>query len=145
MSSRRRPTVMQWIGYSFGRRLPDELRDWVEFDLTGRNAYIRHLVRGMVPFLPIFAVFMMVPGPWWLRAQMVALGLVLGLIYCAAYMKQNRAHRLEKHGLDPDLKPERQRDEDARARVEYERLYRSEAGRAGSDGDVDEHGAGRLR
>ncbi|WP_299569312.1 DUF5313 family protein [uncultured Williamsia sp.] len=125
MSARRRPSPLQWIGYSFGRRLPDELRDWVREDLTGRHAYLRHLVRGMVPFIPIFVIFMLFPGPWWLRAQMVALGLVLGLIYSAAYMRQNRAHRLEKHGLDPDLKPARQQAEDDRARAEYERLYRS--------------------
>lgn len=125
MSARRRPSPLQWIGYSFGRRLPDELRDWVREDLTGRHAYVRHLVRGMVPFIPIFVIFMLFPGPWWLRAQMVALGLVLGLIYSAAYMRQNRAHRLEKHGLDPDLKPARQQAEDDRARAEYERLYRS--------------------
>ncbi|MEH3153800.1 MAG: DUF5313 family protein [Gordonia paraffinivorans] len=125
MSTRKRPSSLQWIGYAFGRRLPEDLRDWVRDDLTGRNAYVRHLVRGMVPFVPIFVIFMLFPGPWWLRAQMVALGLVLGLIYSAAYMKQNRAHRLEKHGLDPDLKPARQQAEDDRARSEYERLYRS--------------------
>ena len=125
MSTRKRPSPLQWIGYSFGRKLPDDLRDWVREDLTGRNAYVRHLVRGMVPFIPIFVIFMLFPGPWWLRAQMVALGLVLGLIYSAAYMKQNRAHRLDKHGLDPDLKPARQQAENDRTRTEYERLYRS--------------------
>ena len=121
--TRTRPTVWQWIGYAFGRTLDDDLRDWVRRDLLGRNFYIRHLVRGMVPFLPIFAVFMMFPGPWWLRAQMVALAAVLGLIYCAAYMDQNRRHRLGKHGIDPDLLPESRRRQAVADRAAYEAIY----------------------
>ncbi|MBJ7289336.1 DUF5313 family protein [Williamsia sp.] len=119
----KRPNIAQWIAYAFGRRLPDDLREWVRNDLTGRHAFGRHLIRGMVPFVPIFVVFMLIPGPWWLRAEMVALGLSLALIYSAAYMGQNRRHRLEKHGLDPDLRPARQQQEKDDDQKRYEAIY----------------------
>ncbi len=117
------PNIIQWIRYAFGGRLPDDLRDWVRHDLTGGHAFARHLFRGMVPFVPIFVVFMLVPGPWWLRVQMVALGLSLALIYSVAYMGQNRRHRLEKHGLDPDLRPLRQQRERDNDQKRYEAIY----------------------
>lgn len=119
----KRPSMIRWIGYAFGRQLPQEHQSWVLRDLTGRNAFGRHLFRGMVPFVPIFVVFMLIPGPWWLRAEMVALGLSLALIYSAAYMGQNRRHRLEKHGLDPELRPARQQQEKDDDQKRYEAIY----------------------
>ncbi|WP_327145954.1 DUF5313 family protein [Nocardia sp. NBC_01327] len=101
---RRRPTFPEWLGYTVGRPLPPDLRGWVLRDLTGKHAYTRHLVRGMVPFLPIFAVFLLLfPGPLWLRGAMSLLALILALFYCAAYMAPNRAYRLAQHGLPADL------------------------------------------
>lgn len=119
----KRPNIIAWIGYAFGRRLGDEYTPWVLKDLTGDHAFARHLFRGMVPFVPIFVVFMAFPGPWWLRAEMVALGLSLALIYSAAYMAQNRRHRLERHGLDPDLRPARAQQEKDDDRARYEAIH----------------------
>ncbi|MFP3671056.1 DUF5313 family protein, partial [Priestia sp. SIMBA_032] len=80
----------QWIAYSWGRKLPDELQDWVRHDLTGRWRVPRHLLRGMIPFLPVFALFLLFPGPIYLRLAMILLGLILALFYCSAYMQMNR-------------------------------------------------------
>ncbi|MDV7268228.1 DUF5313 family protein, partial [Rhodococcus oxybenzonivorans] len=33
--ARSRPTPFQWLGYAFGRRLPDSMQDWVRNDLIG--------------------------------------------------------------------------------------------------------------
>ncbi|MBJ8345887.1 DUF5313 family protein [Antrihabitans sp. YC2-6] len=99
----KRPNPIQWLGYAWGRKLPDEMRDWVRNDLTGRFAITKHLVRGMVPFAPIFVVFMLFPGPLALRGAMTLLALLLALFYCGAYRNQNRAHRLALHGLPVDL------------------------------------------
>ncbi|GAB2631395.1 DUF5313 family protein [Prescottella soli] len=99
----RRPNPLQWIGYSCGRKLPDSMQDWVRNDLVGDWAVPRHMIRSMVPFLPIFAAFFLFPGPLWLRGSMVLLGVFLALFFAAAYMEQNRRRRLEKHGLSPDL------------------------------------------
>ncbi|WP_040803811.1 DUF5313 family protein [Nocardia concava] len=104
ISQRRRPNFPEWLGYTVGRPLPADLRDWVRHDLTGKHAYARHLTRGMIPFLPIFAVFLLAfPGPLWIRAAMTLLALILALFYCAAYMAPNRAHRLAQHNLPATL------------------------------------------
>ena len=100
---RRRPGPLQWIGYACGRKLPDSMQDWVRNDLIGDWAVPRHMIRSMVPFIPIFAAFFLFPGPVWLRGSMVLLGLFLALFFAAAYMEQNRQRRLEKHGLPPNL------------------------------------------
>ncbi|MEV6254876.1 DUF5313 family protein [Nocardia sp. NPDC051911] len=106
----RRPGPIQWIGYAFGRRLPDSMREWVRDDLTGRFAATRHVLRGLVPFTPLFAVFLLFPGELWLRGAMVLLALLLALFYTIAFMPMNRAHRLAKHGLPADLEnPQRAR------------------------------------
>lgn len=106
----RRPNPIQWIGYAFGRRLPDSMTDWVRNDLAGKHATTRHIVRGMIPFTPLFVVFLLFPGELWLRGSMVLLAVLLALFYTAAFMPMNRAHRLAKHGLPADLEsPERTR------------------------------------
>ncbi|MEV6769614.1 DUF5313 family protein [Nocardia sp. NPDC051030] len=107
-NQQRRPTPIQWLGYAFGRRLPNSMIDWVRNDLTGKHAFARHLVRGSVPFLPLYAAFMFFPGALWIRVAMVALASILGTFYCAAYMAPNREHRLIQHGLPWNLEgPER--------------------------------------
>ncbi|MBT0567780.1 DUF5313 family protein [Williamsia sp. CHRR-6] len=123
---RRRPGVVEWIRYCFGRRLPDDLRDWVLRDLTGRNSYVRHLIRGMVPLTPMYAAFLLFPGALWLRLAMVALALILALLFSAAYMEQNRARRLELHGLDPTILPARRQEARDRERQAYLETYRDE-------------------
>ncbi|PXW29929.1 UNVERIFIED_CONTAM: hypothetical protein DES50_10936 [Williamsia faeni] len=123
MTQRARPNPWQWITYSWGRKLPDELQDWVRHDLTGRWRVPRHLLRGMIPFFPVFAVFLLFPGPIYLRLAMILLGLILALFYCGAYMQPNREHRLELHGLPADLEsPERVRKHDAN-RAAYEKIH----------------------
>ena len=125
-----RPNPMQWIGYAFGRRLPATMRDWVANDLTGDHAFRRHLIRGMVPFVPIFVLFTMLPGPAWLRGATLLLGLLLALFYCAAYMGQNRARRLHVHGLPTDLISPRNQAKRAEERAAYEATYRAATYRA---------------
>jgi hypothetical protein len=123
MTQRTRPNPWQWIAYSWGRKLPDELQDWVRHDLTGRWRVPRHLLRGMIPFLPVFALFLLFPGPIFLRLSMILLGLILALFYCSAYMQMNREHRLELHGLPSDLEsPEQVRKHDAN-RAAYEKIH----------------------
>jgi len=79
------------------------MQDWVRNDLVGDWAVPRHLVRSMVPFVPVFAAFFLFPGPLGLRASMVLLGVLLAVFYAVSYMAQNRSRRLERHGLPPDL------------------------------------------
>jgi len=113
----KRPNPVQWLGYSIGRSLPPSCEDWVRNDLTGRFAAPRHVLRSLVPFVPIFIAFLVfLPGPFWLRGSTMLLGVFLAVFYSVAYMNQNRTKRLVQHGLPIDLV-----NPAARARREAER------------------------
>ncbi|HEY5857864.1 MAG TPA: DUF5313 family protein [Aldersonia sp.] len=100
----KRPNPIQWLGYAVGRTLPPSCQEWVRHDLTGRYAVPRHVLRSLVPFVPIFIAFVvLLPGPIWLRVSTVLLGVFLAVFYSVAYMNQNRAKRLAQHGLPSDL------------------------------------------
>ena len=40
-AGRRRPNALQYIAYSYGRVLPESMRDWVRNDLAGKGATAR--------------------------------------------------------------------------------------------------------
>ncbi|WP_315772121.1 DUF5313 family protein [Rhodococcoides kroppenstedtii] len=119
--SARRPNPVQWLGYSVGRTLPPELQGWVRNDLIGDAAVPRHLLRSMVPFLPIFLAFLLFPGELWLRGAMILLAVLLALFYSLAYMEPNRRRRLAAHGLSPDLQNPKKVAREERERRNYER------------------------
>lgn len=125
--NRERPNLVQWFMYSvFGRRLPNSMQDWVRRDLVGPRAVPRHLIRGLLPFTPIFAAFLILfPGALWLRGSMVLLSVLLALFYTLAFMDLNRARRLELHGLPPDLTSDRKQHEMDRQRASYEKRFAS--------------------
>jgi hypothetical protein len=119
-----RPGPLRYIGYTFGRKLPDSMREWVRNDLTGEAALPRHLFRSMVPFIPVFAAALLLPpGPLVLRGACVLLALILALIYSFAFMDMNRRRRLTQHGFSGDLETARQARRRNRSRAEYERLH----------------------
>lgn len=125
MKNRIRPSVAQWFMYSvFGRPLPRSMQNWVRRDLVGPGAVPRHLIRGLLPFTPIFLAFLVLfPGALWLRGAMVLLSVLLALFYTLAFMDLNRARRLELHGLRPDLKSDRAQKRMAQERSTYEKLH----------------------
>lgn len=72
MTSSARPSF-QYVGYLFGRTLPDSLQDWVRNDLVGPGATVRYLVRFTLPIVPFLALFLLIPGPVWVPLAMMAL------------------------------------------------------------------------
>jgi hypothetical protein len=120
-----RPSPLQYIAYSFGRKLPDEMREWVRNDLIGDHALTRHMFRSMMPFLPVFVAGLLVPGPVVLRIACVLLGLILALIYSFAFMDMNRRRRLSLHGLPEDLQNERKVARREQSRARYEQTHRN--------------------
>ncbi|GGL25767.1 DUF5313 family protein [Nocardia jinanensis] len=122
----RTPNLLQRIGYICGRTLPTEYSDWVLNDLTGPGATRRYLVRMLVPIVLVLLLFLLVPGPLWMGASMMAL-LLLPLIYfTVALTYVFRRNRLVGHGLDPALA-----DADVRRRAAIERAaYEKRHGRA---------------
>ncbi|WP_338891476.1 DUF5313 family protein [Rhodococcus sovatensis] len=124
MSDPTRPNAVQWLGYVLGRKLPMSMQDWVRNDLVGKGAVPRHLLRSMIPFMPIFIGFVVLfPGALWLRGAMVLLSVLLALFYTVAFMELNRARRLELHGLPSNLKSDRKRAALDTERARYEQLH----------------------
>ncbi|WP_433608840.1 DUF5313 family protein [Prescottella agglutinans] len=123
MSAPQRPTFGQYVGYQFGRTLPPSLQDWVRNDLVGPGASARYLIRFTVPVLPILALFLLIPGPVWIPLAMMAL-LFIPLVYFAiALMRVYRRHRLQSHGLDPELVAEKAQRRAEWIRDDYERRH----------------------
>ena len=129
----RRPTVLQWIWYALGGRLPRTLSPWVLADTTGRTWVWRHLARALVQLLPVFVVCLVaVPVPLAYRVAAVAGGLLMGLLFSLAYMTETIEHRVAKAGYPPGTAA-RLRAE----RVERERLERLSPYRRDGAGSFD--------
>ncbi|MFE3258193.1 DUF5313 family protein [Nocardia sp. NPDC059091] len=117
------PNPLQRLRYICGGTLPPAMAQWVIDDLTGPGAARRYMLRILLPIIPPLCLFLLIPGPLWIGLAMMAL-LYLPLIYfTAALMYVFRRARLTKHGLDPALADQRERDRAAAARAAYERAH----------------------
>ncbi|EME15622.1 DUF5313 family protein [Rhodococcus triatomae] len=121
MSDQRKPGFTQYLGYLFGRTLPDSMQDWVRNDLVGPGSSVRYVLRFTLPLIPIFVAFyLLVPGERWIPLAMMALLLLPVLYFAVALMNIYRRHRLLSHGLDPNLLDERAQRRAAATRNDYE-------------------------
>lgn len=97
--SPRRPGPARWLLYALGRSLPPEYREWVLHDVTTRTWVLRHFLRATVQLLPIAVLlYVLIPGPAWVRGCAVLAGLLLGYFYSAAYLHETTEHRALKAG-----------------------------------------------
>jgi hypothetical protein len=95
----RRPGSLRWVLYAFGRPLPPEYRAWVLHDVTAPTWVLRHMLRTTVQLLPVAVLlFVLIPGPVWVRACSLLAGLLLGYFYSLAYMYETTEHRVVKAG-----------------------------------------------
>ncbi|WP_067536997.1 DUF5313 family protein [Nocardia crassostreae] len=123
MTERTTPTFVQRIRYITGGTLPASMSQWVIDDLTGPGAARRYLMRILIPIIPPLCLFLLIPGPLWMGLSMMAL-LYLPLIYfTVALMYVYRRAWLAKHGLDPELANQRERQRAAADREAYERRH----------------------
>ncbi|WP_137875203.1 DUF5313 family protein [Rhodococcus sp. Q] len=121
MSDQHKPSATQYLGYLFGRTLPDSMQEWVRNDLVGPGSSVRYVLRFTLPLIPIFVAFyLLVPGERWIPLAMMALLLLPVLYFAVALMNIYRRHRLLAHGLDADLLNERAQRRAARTRDDYE-------------------------
>lgn len=128
-----RPTPWQWAWYAFGGRLPAELSPWVLADTTGPGWARRHLTRAVVQLLPVLVLCVaVVPVPLVYRLSAAAGGLLMGLIFSAAFMTETSEHRVAKAGYPPGTAA-RLREE----RTERERLERRSPYRRDGSGSFD--------
>lgn len=117
------PGAWQYITYSYGRVLPDSMRDWVRNDLAGKGATRRTVVRVIVPALCVLAPFWLIPTTLYLHASMT-LPIFIPFVYFAhALNKVWRRHRLLQHSLDPNLVDALARQRDADIHRGYAERY----------------------
>lgn len=94
-----RPGVLRWLGYAFGMGLPPRHSSWVLHDVTTRTWALRHMARIVVQIVPFgVALYVLIPGPPWVRAMAVAVGAVLGMFYASVYIYETAEHRAVKAG-----------------------------------------------
>ncbi|SDO45044.1 hypothetical protein SAMN05660199_02021 [Klenkia soli] len=98
----RRPNPVQWTWYALGGGLPPAFKDWVLADTTGPGWARRHLLRAVVQLTPVLvAVLLVVPVPLAYRVSACGGGVLLGLLFSAAYMTETSEHRAVKAGWPP--------------------------------------------
>ncbi len=137
--NRPKPSTFQYLKYSYGGRLPDTMRDWVTEDLVGKGATLRVVIR---MFIPAFLILI----PIWFLPELLNLHengssdtvirlsatvpiLIPVLYFSHALNKIWRRHMLVKHGLDPKLLADAERQKNAHIHASYEARY----GRRDSD------------
>src|ERR1700761_1929851 len=98
-----RPNVWQYIGYSYGRRLPDSMQEWVREDLAGKGATIRMMIRVFVPAFLILIPFWFIPTTLEVHLSMTLPILIPFVYFSHALNKVWRRHMLQVHGLNPNL------------------------------------------
>ena len=119
----KRPNALQYIGYSYGRRLPDDMQDWVRNDLAGKGAVRRHMVRAAIPPLLVLAPFWLLPASFYVHLEMTAPIYVWAILMSLALNKVWRRHRLAQHNLDPNLVDELNREKNAHVHAAYIEKY----------------------
>jgi hypothetical protein len=128
---RRRPNPWQWVWYAFGGRLPRELAPWVLADTTAPTWWLRHLARAFVQMLPLVAICLLaVPVPFAYRASAAVGGLLIGMLFSAAFMTEATEHRVAKAGYPAGTAAELREERSERERAERRSPYRK--GGAGS-------------
>ncbi|HEX2284688.1 MAG TPA: DUF5313 domain-containing protein [Mycobacterium sp.] len=126
--ARTRPNLWEYIGYSYGRRLPDSMRDWVREDLAGKGAVRRHMIRVAIPALLVLGPIWFIPASFYVHAEMTLPIFIPFLLFSHALNKVWRRHRLAQHGIDPSAVDELKRKRDAHIHRAYIERYGPRSG-----------------
>lgn len=120
----RRPDPFHWLAYAFGARLPARNREWVLHDVTAPTWWLRHLLRATVQLLPLLVIlYLVVPGPSWVRLMGALAGGLIGYFYSVAYMSEAAETRVTKAGYPVGTATATREERRAEAHVEQRRRY----------------------
>jgi hypothetical protein len=100
------PSVLRWLLYAFGARLPERFHDWVFRDLTGPDWRLREVGRIMLLAVVPITVLLLLPGPLQIRVYASLFVLIGPLFVGLAYGDELRDHRLRQHGMLPPMGPD---------------------------------------
>jgi hypothetical protein len=118
-----KPTPLQYVAYSYGRRLPDSMHRWVAEDLAGQGAVRRHMIRMAIPPLLVLGPLWLLPASLYVHLEMTAPIYIWALLMSVALNKIWRRYRLAQHDLDPNLVDVIKNKRDARIHEDYNRRY----------------------
>lgn len=118
-----RPSLPQYLAYSYGRRLPASMKTWVAEDLAAQGAVRRHMVRMAIPPLLLLAPLWLLPASVYVHLEMTVPIYLWALLMTLALNKVWRRHRLAQHGLDPNLVDVINRKKNARIDEDYARRF----------------------
>ena len=118
-----RPTLWQYVTYSYGRRLPDSMKTWVSHDLAGVGAVRRNMVRMAIPPLLVLAPFWLIPASLYVHLEMTAPIYIWTLLMALALNKVWRRYRLVQQDLDPNLVDVLKRRKNAHMHEDYIRRF----------------------
>ena len=97
------PSVLGWLKFAIGFRLPYDNREWVRHELTDAGWRSRTIRRLMVLLLPICIALAFLPGPVWLRVAVPGFALIASVGTVLISADDIRAARLKQHDLEvPD-------------------------------------------
>jgi len=131
-TSRTKPNLWQYIGYCYGRRLPDSMRGWVREDLAGKGATVRTMVRAAIPAVIVLSPFWFIPMSLYLHLSTTLPIFIPFVLFSHALNKVYRRHRLRQHGLDPALADALKREKDAHIHEAYAKKYGPRTGPSSS-------------
>ncbi len=114
-----RPNPWQYLRYCYGGRLPDSMRDWVAEDVTGKGAIARLMVRMVIPAFLILLPFWFIPASFVVHLSMTVPILIPFIYFSHSQNKVWRRHVLRKHGLDPSMVDQRDREKRAHVHDSY--------------------------
>ncbi len=118
-----RPNLLQYIAYSYGKVLPESMSNWVIHDLGGRGAALRMTLRFTIPCFLGLSLLWLIPGSVGTKIGATLPIFVPFVYFAVALNRVYRRHRLERHGLNPELVDAWTRERDYAERNEYESRY----------------------
>ncbi|HEY0812610.1 MAG TPA: DUF5313 family protein [Pseudonocardia sp.] len=118
-ADRVRPGPLLWLRYAYGAALPPRYRTWVLHDVTTPTWVLRHVVRGLVQFLPFAVVVLLaVPVDKGILGIGIGMGALIGLLFSTAFVDNAAESRAMKAGYPEGYATEirKQRAKEARRR-----------------------------
>ncbi len=118
-----RPNFLQYVGYSYGKVLPESMNNWVIQDLGGRGATVRMTLRFVLPTFIGLSLMWLIPGTLFAKVGATLPIFVPFVYFSVALNRVYRRHRMSSHGLNPDLADWWVRERDYAERAEYESRF----------------------
>src|SRR6202035_5938766 len=91
------PSVVGWLLFAIGARLPERNREWVRHELTDAGWRGRLTIRHVIVMLPLCAVLALLAGALWIRIAVPGLFLLCSVGIVAMYADDIRVSRLRRH------------------------------------------------